>query len=118
MLPSPPYLFKMCVPSALDVERPPPVASVPRLLLTDLRQARSRVGLRIDLPSRMRIHLAVYDVMGRRIRTLADNELPAGETGLSWDGRDQGGSLVGSGLYFASLTAAGSRQTVRVPLIR
>ena len=118
MLPSPPYLFKMCVPSALDVERPPPVASVPRLLLTDLRQARSRVGLRIDLPSRMRIHLAVYDVMGRRIRTLADNELPAGETGLSWDGRDQGGSLVGSGLYFASLTAAWSRQTVRVPLIR
>ncbi len=49
---------------------------------------------------------------------LLDEELPPGTTECSWDGCDTAGSPVGSGVYFASLTAAGSRRTVRVPLIR
>jgi len=66
----------------------------------------------------MRVRLAVYDVMGRRVRTITDGELPAGGTEVRWDGRDANGTKVGSGVYFASLTAAGTRKSVRVPLIR
>jgi hypothetical protein len=66
----------------------------------------------------MRVHLAVYDVLGRRLRTLVDEELGAGATEAAWDCRDQTGTAVRSGIYFARLTTATARVTVRVPLIR
>jgi hypothetical protein len=115
---SSPCLFSMGCPSVADVGGTAPAVHTPRLFLTGTRPARSHVELRVDLPVRMRIQLAVYDVMGRRVKTVADGELPAGGTDLSWDGRDRCGILVGSGVYFASLTAAGTRRSVRVPLIR
>ena len=61
---------------------------------------------------------AVYDVMGRRVRTLVDGQLRAGATDLAWDGRDAAGVRAGSGLHFAGMTIAGGRHTVRVPLVR
>lgn len=115
---SPPYLFFMGCPSAADVGDLAGLARSPRLVLTGMRPARSRVGLRIDLPTRMRVQLAIYDVLGRRVRTVTDSELPAGGTELWWDGKDASGHVSGSGVYFASLAAAGTRSSVRVPLIR
>jgi Glycosyl hydrolases family 43/FlgD Ig-like domain len=115
---SSPYLFSMGCPSVTDVGDRPLLAGTPRLMLTGLRPARSRVGLRIELPARMRVHLAIYDVLGRRVRTVSDGELPAGGTELWWDGKDASGNTSGSGVYFASLVAAGTRHSVRVPLIR
>ena len=115
---SSPYLFSMGCPSVADVADGVGTARGPRLHLTGMRPARSQVGLRIDLPARTRVYLGVYDVMGRRVRTVMDGELPPGGTEVQWDGRDGNGVRVGSGLYFASLTAAGTRRSVRVPLIR
>jgi hypothetical protein len=118
MLPSPPYLFKMCEPSVAAVDDRVASGSGPRLLLCGSRPARAHVGLAVELPERMRVRLAVYDIMGRRVRTLANGELPAGRTEFQWDGRDQSGAVAGSGVYFASLNGAGARCSVRVPLIR
>lgn len=115
---SSPYLFSMGCPSTVDVGQVSGLIGAPRLVLTGIRPARSRVGLRIDLPSRMRVQLAIYDVLGRRVKTVTDGDLPAGGTELWWDGRDASGQVAGSGVYFASLAAAGRRNSVRVPLIR
>ncbi len=54
-----------------------------------------------------RVQLVVYDVSGRRIRTLADRVFPAGEHRLVWDGADDHGQLVPRGVYFAKTTFAG-----------
>lgn len=113
-----PYLFSMGCPSVADAGELTGLVESPHLVLTGMRPARSRVGLRIDLPARMRVQLTIHDVLGRRIQTVADGVMPAGGTELSWDGRDTNGHAVGSGVYFASLAAAGSRRSVRVPLIR
>jgi len=115
---SPQYLFSMGCPSVAEVGDQAVLAGSPRLILTGIRPARSRVGLRIDLPTRMRVQLAIYDILGRRVRTVADGELPAGGTELSWDGKDASGNAARSGVYFTSLAAAGTRRSVRVPLIR
>lgn len=80
--------------------------------------ARSLVGLRLELPAPMRVHLAVFDVLGRRLATLIDGELPSGPTRLSWDGRNANGASVGPGVYFARLTCAAGRSVVRLPLVR
>jgi hypothetical protein len=115
----PPRLFSMsCDSMALGVEEPTPLAKKIGLFLNGASPARSELRLRIELPSAMRVHLAVYDVTGRRLATLTDKALGAGATNVVWDGRDRTGTAVRSGIYFARLTTASTRVTVRVPLIR
>lgn len=58
--------------------------------------------------------LAVYDVGGRRVRTLARGPLPAGTHRLSWDGRDDRGAAVAPGAYLVLLEAGGERRSRRV----
>lgn len=59
----------------------------------------------------------LFDLSGRRVRNLADRELPAGVTVLRWDGRDDAGRAMPRGLYFARLTAPGISANTRLPLV-
>ena len=102
-----PLLFTGQCPSFAGVGEVARTVSNPRLILTGVRPVRSRLGLRVELPAGTRVELALYDVLGRRVMTLVNGDLPAGTTNFTWDGRDKNGTLVGSGVYFASLTAAG-----------
>jgi uncharacterized repeat protein (TIGR01451 family) len=63
------------------------------------------------------VTLAVYDVSGRRVRTLARGFTPAGEHAVAWDGSDEGGERVGAGIYFARLQSAGFRETRKLTLL-
>lgn len=47
-----------------------------------------------------RVVVSVYDVIGRRIRRLYDGSLPGGTAALVWDGRNDDGVPVASGLYW------------------
>jgi hypothetical protein len=64
------------------------------------------------------VSLRIYDVTGRRIRTLDDGRLPAGSFARTWDGRDDGGRPVAAGVYFARLSTAESERSEKVTLIR
>ena len=52
------------------------------------------------LPTTTRTRVAIYDVAGRRVRNLLDSELVAGTHSQWWDGKDDAGVTVASGLYF------------------
>lgn len=60
----------------------------------------------------------IFDVIGRVVRTLHDGTANAGETVLVWDGADDGGAPVPSGVYFAEAAAGGKRETRKLTLIR
>jgi hypothetical protein len=62
--------------------------------------------------------VAVYDVRGRRVATLLDTSLGAGIHRVSWDGRDQNGESLSSGVYFMRLQAAGQTQVRKLALTR
>ena len=49
------------------------------------------------------VDLSIYDVGGRRVRSLVRSELPAGVHSRTWDGIDSGGRQVASGIYLARL---------------
>jgi flagellar hook assembly protein FlgD len=66
----------------------------------------------------MRASLAIYDVLGRKVRRLADGDLPAGSTAIRWDGRDAAGSAARTGMYFARLATPKGNRVLRLPLIR
>jgi flagellar hook assembly protein FlgD len=61
--------------------------------------------LEFTLPAAARVSLALYDVQGRRVRTLLDQDAAAGTFAAQWDGRDDRGVRMGRGVYFARLVA-------------
>jgi zinc metalloprotease ZmpB len=63
--------------------------------------------VRFDLPSGGQVRLSVIDLQGRAVRTLADGALVAGRHAYVWDGRDEAGHALASGLYFVRLEAGG-----------
>ena len=56
--------------------------------------------VRLGIAHAGRVQVNIYDVAGRRVRTLADRVFPAGEQVLQWDGTDDAGRAVGRGVYF------------------
>ena len=60
----------------------------------------------------------VFDVAGRRVRSLVDGPLPAGRHEVAWDGRDQAGRAVASGTYFSRLCAGGRILTGKMLLAK
>ena len=68
------------------------------------------------LPVSGRIELAVYNAAGQRVATLADGWHPAGRYGVHWDGVEEGGRALASGIYFYRLRA-GARVEVRKLLL-
>ena len=73
---------------------------------------RAGTRLRYRLASRTTVALRVYDVGGRLVRTLEAGAREAGEHAVAWDGRDESGRPVASGLLFARLSVEG-RETAR-----
>ena len=74
--------------------------------------------IRYDLPGVEEVHLGVYDVSGRRVRSLVPGRrLSAGRHQAAWDGRDDSGRAVPRGVYFYHLAAGSYVATRRVILI-
>jgi hypothetical protein len=54
------------------------------------------------------VTLEVYDLSGRRVRTLMQEALPAGDHNFIWDGRDADGRRAGQGVYLVRMRYAGA----------
>ena len=78
---------------------------------------RARTTLTYSLPAPGRVRLAIYDLGGRRVATLADGVEPAGTHVREWSARGAGGTRVAPGVYLARLDAAGVRRTRAVVVI-
>jgi len=74
----------------------------------------------IDLlmPEAGKARVAIFDVRGMLVRTLVDGGLPAGSSGLCWDGRSDDGSEVTAGVYFLRLTALGQVEVKKLVMVR
>lgn len=76
-----------------------------------------RATLTFSLAVPARTEAAVFDVRGRRVRSLTTGTVPAGEGTVVWDGRDDAGAPVRAGVYWVRLTsgeAAIAQRVVRV----
>jgi subtilisin-like proprotein convertase family protein len=65
-----------------------------------------------------RATLRVYDIAGHLITTLVDGDMEAGPHIARWNGTDQAGQAVASGIYFYRLTSAGAGAIRRTLLVR
>ncbi len=74
--------------------------------------------VRFALDETARAQLSVYDVMGRKVATLVDAPVPAGEHEVRWNGRAADGSTVASGVYLLRLQAGERVATRRLTVVR
>jgi len=70
--------------------------------------------IRFGVPERTHVSLKIYDITGRLVRTLKDATLDAGYYTVIWDGRDNKGRPVATGVYFYRLEAAGKIATKKL----
>jgi hypothetical protein len=60
----------------------------------------------------------IYDVSGRRVRTLVDEWQGAGMQSVTWKGMDSNGVSVASGVYFVRLTSSGELRSRKIILLK
>jgi len=60
---------------------------------------RSELAVRFAPPEAGDVDVAVYDVTGRRVRQLYRGPMSPGAAQLEWDGRDEAGARVSTGVY-------------------
>ena len=71
-----------------------------------------------ELAAAGHVEIRIYDVSGRSIRTLCGKNYEAGVHSTTWDGRDEAGRQVSSGVYFCRLKTGVYTATSRLVLLR
>lgn len=64
------------------------------------------------------VKLAIYNLLGQKVRTLVNTRQPAGRYEVNWDGRDENGAEVSGGIYFYRLSAGDFQQARKMVLLR
>jgi flagellar hook assembly protein FlgD len=62
--------------------------------------------------------LKIYNILGQKVRTLVDESKRAGSYEVIWDGKDDKGKEVGSGIYFYQLRAGDYTETKKMILVK
>lgn len=76
----------------------------------------TRIGF--ELKSGGAVALTIFDVTGRKVRDLVQGDLSVGDHEFLWDGTDNDGRAVSSGMYFYQLSQAGQRLVKRMVIIQ
>lgn len=74
--------------------------------------------IRYDLPEASEVTLKIYDVIGREVRTLVNAKQSAGYKSIAWDGRNEQGVSVSSGVYIYRLLAGNHAQTRKMLFVQ
>jgi len=74
--------------------------------------------IRFDLDRELPVRLTVFSVEGKLVRTLVAEQLPAGRHEVQWDGRNDRGQRLASGMYFYRLDTGVEQFTQRMMLVK
>ncbi|MBD3168092.1 MAG: hypothetical protein GF307_01325 [candidate division Zixibacteria bacterium] len=75
-------------------------------------------NIRFRLPRAGEVEMGIYNLMGQEIRTLFSGKLPLGDHMLLWDGTDNSGNEVASGIYFYRLSGEKFELIRRMTLLK
>jgi len=103
----------------IGVEEGPTEGPLPRRFVLEQNYPNpfnASTTIRYHLPAvshqRSAVSLKIYNILGRQVKTLVDEKQPAGNFRVLWDGRDNSGRDVSSGVYFCRLEVIGDRLKV------
>ena len=74
--------------------------------------------LAFSLKNAENVNLSIYDVAGRRVRELVNERRDRGAYKLVWDGQNDAGQIVASGVYFYKLTVGSFTDTKKMTILK
>ena len=77
-----------------------------------------RTLLKYKLSQNTRVHIVVYNIFGQQVRTLVSKKQDEGLHFVLWDGRDDFGRKLRSGVYFCKIQAGDCTETKKMILLR
>jgi len=77
-----------------------------------------KTRIAFDLPDTQFVRLVVFSADGRRVVTLLNEQVAAGRHHVNWDGRDDHGTQLASGVYFARFEAGPLKETHKMLLLK
>jgi len=80
--------------------------------------AKSLVTFQYNLNEPQNVTLKIYNTLGQEVRTLLNEKQASGQRTIIWDGRDNKGRILGSGVYFSRLNVGARVQTKKLILLK
>ena len=77
-----------------------------------------RMGIRFMLSSNRRVEIAIYDIAGAFVRQVENGPFPAGWNTSGWDGKNERGNTLGSGVYLAVLRSGEFHKALKFILVQ
>ena len=74
--------------------------------------------LRYDLPEPSNVNIIIYDMLGRQVKTLINQNQDAGHKSIRWNATNDYGKPVGAGVYLYRIQAGNFRQTKKMVLLK
>jgi len=74
--------------------------------------------IRYTLPEDCHVELTIYNILGQKVKTLVDEYQGPGFRMMHWDGRDNKGNELASGIYFCKITAGKYVDVKKMTLLR
>lgn len=74
--------------------------------------------IRFTIPATQRVKLVIFDILGRKVKTLLDEKMVAGHHQIMWKGKDQSGQPVASGVFFFRLQSGEFEKSRKMILLR
>jgi hypothetical protein len=74
--------------------------------------------IRYGLPNPGKVKLTIYNILGQKVITLVDQYQESGHQVVNWDGKDDQGNQLSSGIYFCRLQAGDFSETKKMVLLR
>jgi flagellar hook assembly protein FlgD len=74
--------------------------------------------IRFEIARTGPVSIKVYNAMGQLVRTLVDERRDPGRYSIRWDGRNQAGERVSSGVFFYSMKAERFSETKKMLVVR
>lgn len=78
----------------------------------------SETVIEYSLPEENRVKIVIYNILGQKVKTLLEQKLNPGYKRIVWDGKDDRGKEVTSGVYFYRLETSGYKETKKMILLR
>jgi hypothetical protein len=79
---------------------------------------RDATSIEFSVASRSRVSIEVYNILGQKVRTVADEMFEPGSYSRMWDGRSDAGTQVSSGIYFYKMVAGEFSATKKTVLLK
>jgi len=111
-------VMRMSEQTVLKLNSAPPLPETSALHLPFPNPFNPQTVIRYDLPEPGDVRLTIYDILGRVVRRLVEGKREGGYHRVTWDGRDDAGHPVASGVYLCRIVAGEYTSVRKMVLVR